>query len=199
MWFWLEGCVCTLSYLCLRADLTLSCRPHEWLQRFLPRDTEMSKLTTLIRQSCWVLSHKTKALRCVVFTLCHTVPCAAVWYHRPSAKGHWRLCSSWHPQAVTPVSDRRKRSLIYFMFLRINLVLINPNQYNHPHMQVNNTVTVKRLKCFYQVFLLAYEEIQLYSSVSVDRHPLKQSVHQLHQYATLIAWGQDAHHLHWDI
>lgn len=52
---------------------------------------------------------------------------------------------------------------------------------------------------FYQVFLLAYEEVELYSSVSVDRQPFKQSVNHLQQDAALITLGQDANHLHWDI
>lgn len=52
---------------------------------------------------------------------------------------------------------------------------------------------------FYQVFLLADEEVELYSSVSVDGQPFKQSVSQLQQRATLITQGQDTHHLHRDV
>lgn len=52
---------------------------------------------------------------------------------------------------------------------------------------------------FYQVFFLAYEEVELYSSVSVDREPFKQRIDQLQQQATLIPLGHDTKHLHWDV
>lgn len=51
----------------------------------------------------------------------------------------------------------------------------------------------------YQIFFLAYEEVELNSSVSVDGLPFKQSVNHLQQRATFITQRQDAHYLHWDI
>lgn len=52
---------------------------------------------------------------------------------------------------------------------------------------------------FYQVFLLAYEEVELYSSISVDRQPLKQSVNHFQHLATFFRVGHDSHHLHLDV
>lgn len=66
----------------------------------------------------------------------------------------------------------------------------------------SHTVISTHLKILlfnYQVFLLTYEEVELYSSISVDRQPLKQSINHLQQHATLITLRQDSHHLHWDV
>ena len=52
---------------------------------------------------------------------------------------------------------------------------------------------------FYHVFLLAYEEVKLYSPISVDRQPFKQSVNHFQHLATLFKLGQDSHHLHLDV
>lgn len=65
-----------------------------------------------------------------------------------------------------------------------------------PFLQIEILVM---LLFFYQVFLLAYEEVELYSSISVDRQPFKQSVNHFQHLATFFRVGQDSHHLHLDV
>lgn len=55
------------------------------------------------------------------------------------------------------------------------------------------------LLLFYQVFPLAHEEVELYSSIFEDRQPFEQSINHLQQRSTLITVGQDTHHLHHNV
>lgn len=69
----------------------------------------------------------------------------------------------------------------------------------HPLFVLTEVMRLKSSHFFYQVFLFAYEEIELNPSISVDRQSFKQSVNHLQQHATLLNLGQDTHYLHWDV
>lgn len=102
--------ICVLSYLILRAAYTPSWRCHKGLPALLQHKgiSELifsSLFTTLLDRISG------KEIFIILFdlfrNLCHhSVPCGAVQYHKPSARGHWRLYNSSCHLVAKLVSDK---------------------------------------------------------------------------------------------